>query len=164
MFAASTILYKMIVCLSESRGGSSFGESIFSYCGQRYWLDSIKEQIDNSSPSRLICVSWLESSNFSCWTWESSRWNWLFESNRIQVNDSTHYNTGLYLENDIKKQPKYRCLQLRWTVADKNIAYLCENLQCLWRTLDRFYKSDQPITFNRLQADYMIITNIEVSR
>ena len=37
MFAASTILYKMIVCLSESRGGSSFGESIFSYCGQRYW-------------------------------------------------------------------------------------------------------------------------------
>ena len=36
MFAASTILYKMIVCLSESRGGSSFGESIFSYCGQRY--------------------------------------------------------------------------------------------------------------------------------
>ena len=41
MFAASTILYKMIVCLSESRGGSSFGESIFSYCGQRYckWID-----------------------------------------------------------------------------------------------------------------------------
>ena len=36
MFAASTILYKMLVCLSESRGGSSFGESIFSYCGQRY--------------------------------------------------------------------------------------------------------------------------------
>ena len=36
VFAASTILYKMIVCLSESRGGSSFGESIFSYCGQRY--------------------------------------------------------------------------------------------------------------------------------
>ena len=36
MFAASTILYKMIVCLSESRGGSSIGESIFSYCGQRY--------------------------------------------------------------------------------------------------------------------------------
>ena len=36
MFAASTILYKIIVCLSESRGGSSLGESIFSYCGQRY--------------------------------------------------------------------------------------------------------------------------------
>jgi hypothetical protein len=26
----------MLVCLSESRGGSSYGESIFSYCGQRY--------------------------------------------------------------------------------------------------------------------------------
>jgi hypothetical protein len=36
MFAGSTILYKMLVCLSESRGGSSYGESIFSYCGQRY--------------------------------------------------------------------------------------------------------------------------------
>ena len=35
MFAGSTILYKMLVCLSESRGGSSYGESIFSYCGQR---------------------------------------------------------------------------------------------------------------------------------
>ena len=38
MFAASTILYKIIVCLSESRGGSSLGESIFSYCGQRYCI------------------------------------------------------------------------------------------------------------------------------
>jgi hypothetical protein len=27
----------MLVCLSESRGGSSYGKSIFSYCGQRYY-------------------------------------------------------------------------------------------------------------------------------
>ena len=33
----------MIVCLSESRGGSSFGESIFSYCGQRYYKERYSE-------------------------------------------------------------------------------------------------------------------------
>ena len=58
MFAASTILYKMIVCLSESRGGSSFGESIFSYCGQRYWgkqrinYQAIKDWNDLDSDTR----------------------------------------------------------------------------------------------------------------
>jgi hypothetical protein len=41
MFAGSTILYKMLVCLSESRGGSSYGESIFSYCGQRYLVQPL---------------------------------------------------------------------------------------------------------------------------
>jgi hypothetical protein len=37
--------------LSESRGGSSFGESIFSYCGQRYsWCAS---DVINSSAAML---------------------------------------------------------------------------------------------------------------
>ena len=46
MFAGSTILYKMLVCLSESRGGSSYGESIFSYCGQRYCRLAEEDQIE----------------------------------------------------------------------------------------------------------------------
>ena len=55
MFAASTILYKMIVCLSESRGGSSFGESIFSYCGQRYLLH-FKRSCRCVLESHLTCI------------------------------------------------------------------------------------------------------------
>ena len=51
MFAGSTILYKMLVCLSESRGGSSYGESIFSYCGQRYSiLVKIKRTVTKPEP------------------------------------------------------------------------------------------------------------------
>jgi hypothetical protein len=63
----------------------------------------------------------------------------------------------------------YRRSLAGWTVAHKNIAYSRENLRCLSRAPDRFW-SDQPITFNQIQAlkpikwSFMIITKIALSR
>jgi hypothetical protein len=82
MFAASTILYKMIVCLSESRGGSSFGESIFSYCWQRYLRPMQNKWLSSFLFAQLCTCSWTSCSTLHgqvAWCWKlsqrrASRW------------------------------------------------------------------------------------------